>query len=298
MKSFTLFLCFLICYCSPFAQSADSKDNSLLGLTPPGLTPEVFAPGTLCQEGRNEFGPSFSPDGHVLYFEIDDTLYQTEQTDNEWTPLHQVAGYENSAKKRIPKISKDGKFYTFGQKGDIYKGGYSKGTFMPAEKMPAPVNSEKFECDFSFTRNGTIYFCSQRTGTKGQCDVYRSRFVDGHYQEPENLEPFNTPGSECMVLIHPDEKWIIFTGFNRPDGFGSSDMYISFHLTGDKWTTPKNMGPDYNTSMGNGPISLSPDGKYFFFVKGIDSPAGAHNDIYWVDTRALDQFKMDKCCSP
>ena len=54
----------------PAAAYAD-QDQALkgpyMGQKPPGMTPEVFAPGFV-SSGEHEFAPSFSPDGNEFYF--------------------------------------------------------------------------------------------------------------------------------------------------------------------------------------------------------------------------------------
>ncbi len=42
--------------------------KSYFGQNPPGMTPEIFAPGTISVEGRYEHGISFSPDLNEVYF--------------------------------------------------------------------------------------------------------------------------------------------------------------------------------------------------------------------------------------
>ena len=43
-----------------------------------------------------------------------------------------------------------------------------------------PVNSDLDEYYVSLTKDGTIYFASNRAGGLGSFDIYRSRLVDGH----------------------------------------------------------------------------------------------------------------------
>ena len=45
-------------------------ENRYLDQKPPGLIPEVFAPGIVSINGRNESGISFSPDLDEVYFTV------------------------------------------------------------------------------------------------------------------------------------------------------------------------------------------------------------------------------------
>ena len=49
----------------------EDPKSRYLGLTPPGLQPEVFAPGVVSLEERSEFGSVFTANGLEFYFGID-----------------------------------------------------------------------------------------------------------------------------------------------------------------------------------------------------------------------------------
>ncbi|MBK8233541.1 MAG: PD40 domain-containing protein [Candidatus Eisenbacteria bacterium] len=62
-----------------------------------------------------------------------------------------------------------------------------------------------------------------------------------------------------MPLHRPDGSYLILES-RRPGGYGSSDLYVSFHQAG-AWTTPRNLGPSINsTYIEDGPF-VSSDGK-------------------------------------
>lgn len=62
-------------------------------------------------------------------------------------------------------------------------------------------------------------------------------------------------------------------------------MYISFKMeTG--FSEPLNLGSKINTSAWDAMASLSPDGKYLFFVRESSSK----RDIYWVKFN-VDDYK-------
>ena len=68
------------------------NDNSMeyFGLKPPGIQPEVFAPGLISKPNRYEFGCAFSKDGKEFFFAEDNgqknIIYQTRLIDGVWTP--------------------------------------------------------------------------------------------------------------------------------------------------------------------------------------------------------------------
>ena len=115
--------------------------------------------------------------------------------------------------------------------------------------MGAPVNSGESEFYPSLTKDGTLYFQSQRHDSRGSKDIYRSRPVDGKYKKIENVgDVINSELFEGDVLIAPEEDFMIYS-VDRPDGFGRGDLYISFRTENDVWTAPKNMGNQINSEF-------------------------------------------------
>jgi hypothetical protein len=91
------------------------------------------------------------------------------------------------------------------------------------------------------------------------------------------------------VIVSPGEEFIIFTSYGRPAGYGINDMYVSFPLKDGSWSEPENMGAQINTTESEWPLCLSPDGKYFFFVRSDISDNSSA--IYWVDSKVISQLK-------
>ena len=59
-----------------------------LGQTPPGMIPEIFAPG-IVSTGMREFASVFSPDGDLFFFSNSSAPFATilfmKQINNKWT---------------------------------------------------------------------------------------------------------------------------------------------------------------------------------------------------------------------
>jgi hypothetical protein len=75
----------------------------------------------------------------------------------------------------------------------------------------------------------------------------------------------NSQSAEIDACIAPDESFIVFASYNRPDDLGRGDLYISFNQNG-VWTPAKNLGDKINSNAREYCPILSPDGKYFFFT--------------------------------
>lgn len=113
--------------------------------------------------------------------------------------------------------------------------------------LGSPVNSEKNEFYPSLASNMNLYFTSDLSTSKGKDDIFFSAWDGNAYQEPTSLsEAINTEGYEFNAFVSSDESFLIFTGYNRPGGLGSGDLYISFNK-GNAWQPAVNMGKQVNS---------------------------------------------------
>lgn len=79
--------------------------------------------------------------------------------------------------------------------------------------------------------------------------------------------------------ISQDGQWLVFTGCNFPEGFGSCDIYISF-LTKNGWSEPQNLGRNVNSEFWESTPSLSPDKRDLYFSS--NRPGGYGGKDIWV----------------
>jgi tetratricopeptide (TPR) repeat protein len=128
--------------------------------------------------------------------------------------------------------------------------------------------------------------------------------VDGKYLEAERLPaPINSYYYEVDPFVAPDGSYLLF-GSDRPGGYGLMDLYISFRKEDRSWTNPFNTGSELNPFCMPTRMSITPDGKYFFFPsrQETDAPKGedfvtsniekwGDYDIYWVDTSFIDDLR-------
>ncbi|HEX2836277.1 MAG TPA: hypothetical protein VHW00_24950 [Thermoanaerobaculia bacterium] len=143
----------------------------------------------------------------------------------------------------------------------------------------AAANSDRDELYPAVAADGTLYFSScGRPDSKGRCDLYRSRLIDGEYAAPENLgAPLNTPASETDAWIAPDQSRLIFTAYDRPGQPGDGDLYVSDFYDGS-WSEPRLLGDHINTSAREYCPIVSPDGATFYFTRQKDGLG----DVRWI----------------
>ncbi|NQT61514.1 MAG: PD40 domain-containing protein [Candidatus Marinimicrobia bacterium] len=124
----------------------------------------------------------------------------------------------------------------------------SKSKWSDPINLGAPVNTEHNEFYPSFTQDGNLYFTSDRPDSKGKDDIFFSAREGKDFTSPISLsDSINTSGYEFNAFIAPDESYLLFTGYNREDGLGSGDLYISFRKADKTWTQAENLGTDYNS---------------------------------------------------
>lgn len=111
-----------------------------------------------------------------------------------------------------------------------------------------PVNTSHNEFYPSLADNKNLYFTSDMNASKAKDDILYSAWTDSGYAEPKILtEAINSVGHEFNAYISPEENYIIFTSYNRKDGFGSGDLYLSFRNQDGEWTEAVNLGEPYNS---------------------------------------------------
>ena len=125
-----------------------------------------------------------------------------------------------------------------------------KSDWSTPKNLGLPVNTSNNEFYTSLAKNGNIYYTSDGSKSLGKDDIFFSKYKNNKYSEPTTLGlNINTAGFEFNAFVSPDEKFLIFTGYNRPEGLGSGDLYISYKDKNGDWEKAKNMGAAVNSSL-------------------------------------------------
>jgi len=108
---------------------------------------------------------------------------------------------------------------------------------------------------------------------------------NGKFSSPDSIAIHKDFKPIFPIYVSPDESYVIFDSFKK-DNFGDLDLYISFKTKNNNWGTPINMGAEINTELRERFPTVSPDGKYFFFMRHTPG-----QDFFWVSTDIIENLK-------
>ena len=333
----------LVAGCAPGSSSGNPESagpptltGDYLGQTPPGAVPELFAPG-IVTTGMYTRDVAMTPDGSELYFGVllgtVTAIIETHRgSDGVWSEP-EVAPFSRDSRffNLEPHVSPDGSRLLYlstrveGREPapeelrswanqDIWVVDRVGTGWGEPYNLGAPVNTEESEFFPSMTMDGTLYFTRGLNGGQ-ESYIYRSRLVEGRYQEPERLGPeVNSTPNQFNAFIAPDESYLVLCTGSRQDTFGGTDYYVVFRSEDDRWSGPINLGEAVNTpAAGEFSPYVSPDGRYFFFMstrrfpledlpdtltwaylKGFRQlPETGNAGIYWMDAGFIRELRPE-----
>src|SRR6056297_1717525 len=267
-------------------------ENPYLGQKPPGLIPIPFAPG-LVSTDLYEANSAFTPDMKAFYF-----IRRGEENKNsafyeyKYNEINGIWEKSEVASPWIgrPVISPDGETMHL---GDRYlkrtESGWSE---LQNLEPPTVSNDSMYIMRLSSSSNGTYYFDTYKENDS-TFPIRYSRLIDGKHEEPIALpKEINTGTFLSHPFIAPDESYLLFDA-KREDGFGESDIYISFKQKDGTWGNAVNLGDKINTNAWEASASITPDGKYLFFSRNVGSDDFENVDVFWVDAKVIYALKKE-----
>jgi Tol biopolymer transport system component len=260
-----------------------------LGQKPPGMIPEIFAPGLVSTKDHLEFGCTWSPDGKEFYFTrrggeyLYNTLIVCRWNDSLWTEP-EVVTFSDPYPKMNPRFFPGGSklVYTAWRPPKQDAKESSPFSLWITEKSNGKWNDpESFQPWFSMSvsNDGTIYFHSDS-------GIGIAKEENGNYQETDILgNKINTGNFDQHPYVSSNGSYFVFDS-HRPGGYGDADLYVAFRDKKNAWQIVLNLGEYINNDKPNFSPVLSPDGKYLFYTND--------EDIYWVSTQIIEELKREK----
>jgi outer membrane protein OmpA-like peptidoglycan-associated protein len=252
----------------------------------------------------DEVLPVISSDGKTLYFSRfdhpqnvggikagQDIWYSTLNNSGKWSVAKNIgAPLNNDANNYILSAFPDNNGLLV---GGNYNGDHNPISIsnkqnddwgIPESQIIKGMISTTDTCFFAIGSNRkTMIIECQGPDTHGEQDLYVS-FLDhaNKWTKPLNLGPaINTAKSEITPFLAADGKSLYFSSNGRK-GLGKYDIFISRRLdsTWQKWSTPKNLGPEINSKGTDAYYNIPPKGDYAYFVS--DNKSLGHGDIFRV----------------
>ena len=259
-------------------------EGPYLGQKPPGMVAEPFAPGIISTEGWEVEGV-FAPGMKEFYY--------TTSAEEPFRPMVIGLRQQDNVWKKFTEFKRRGEM-SFSPDGsrmhlakgykDLTKEGWSE------RKSLGPMFDRE---DWGIMRltassKGTYVFDDVRSN-----DVIRiSTLENGKRNAPELMGPeFNSGKMTAHPFIAPDESYLIWDS-EREDGYGDSDLYISFRQKDGTWGPAINMGDKVNSENWDAVATVTPDGKYLFFNRGLDE-SNDNTDIYWIDAKIIETLRPE-----
>ncbi|MGB5845524.1 MAG: PQQ-binding-like beta-propeller repeat protein [Anaerolineales bacterium] len=251
-----------------------ASSNAYLGQTPPGLTPQVFAPEIISIPSAMDFGGTFSPDGTEFYFtrRIDgqeNVIYETHLLNGIWTepaPVVFASGYVAFE----PHVTADNQTIYFGwahslsseEKSTLEAGGiWASDRSTDGWAAPRYVGEGMF---VSSDQSGQVYVTDMNTRS-----LSKAILTDGRFTKLEYIS------SGIHPAIAPDGSYLVYDN-------GEGNLRVKFHLEDDTWSGAKNL-TEQGIPASAAIASISPDGKYLFYTD--------NGDLYWVSTEIIKSLK-------
>jgi len=293
MKNVILFLSLILFVKAGFSQPIPA-DSLYLGLSRPGDSAVVFAPGRISIPGRNEACITFSPDGKTFFYSIEfwpspgtPFIFKYEYKNNKWNGPD-TASFSKNRLTNEPFFAFNGsRVYldanpTQNQVGAVDLSYVTKNDTVWSNpiSLGSPPNLSVDQYHPCIVADTSVYF-SASNGL-----IVRSQFHNGVYQ-PRTILPFpinyaNTTQTWGDPYVAPDESFIIFKS-SRSGGFGGNDIYISYKKSNGNWTNPKNLGSKINTQFDEASGDITPDGNYMTF--------GSNKDLKWVSASFINALR-------
>jgi Tol biopolymer transport system component len=259
--------------------------------SPPAKLQPTMVEGALSTVD-DELNTAFTPDGQTVYFSknVGDrigVIVVSRRVKDGWSDP-QVAPFSGQYSDYDPFVSPDGsRLFWISNRPvdgkekedyDIWMVEKRGNAWSSPVHLPAPINTDAEEFYPSVTAKGTLYFSSTRPGGMGRGgDIYRATPQGSGYGAPQTLgDSVNSATHDADPYIAPDESYIVFASYGRPQSVGDGDLYVSYNRSGS-WSAARPLQHDINSKAREYCPIASPDGKWLYFTSfraPLDTPPG------------------------
>jgi outer membrane protein OmpA-like peptidoglycan-associated protein/tetratricopeptide (TPR) repeat protein len=204
--------------------------------------------GSSVNTTKPEYSPVISLDGSALYF----------TSRREWENKQSNAGIDPRSNLHPEDIYVSYK--------DI------DGAWMEPVRMEF-CDSLQYEATVALSSDERRVYVYQ--DTKGNGDIFYSDFSTSKFQEVNHLREgkINSSSWETHCTVTPDGQQMYFVS-DRPEGFGSRDIYRVVKLPDGTWSEPQNLGPKINGPLDEESPFIAVDNKTLYFSSNGNKSMG------------------------
>jgi len=256
---------------------------------PPADRPEILGAGTVSKPDRYEYCQTFSRDRRTLTIGVEHGDWQSIESYKwdgaQWEGPTPVIGSPDF-NAHDPYLSADEQRLYFinqsrGSADLAYLPRQDDGSWGDPIYLPAPINGPGNDYYTSITRDGSVFFSSNREGgARGSYDLYEAA-LEGGGEATRLPDSINSGWYEGDPYIDPDRRYLIFAS-NRRGGKGRGDIYLSVADGKGGWSDPIAFDERVNTKGHELCPLVSLDGSAFMFT--------SNQDIRWVSTAIIDEM--------
>lgn len=258
---------------------SQSTKKPYLGMTPPGMTPEKFAPDIVSSSGFREYSLTLSSDSTEVYFyrfgdNVPSKLYCSRFENGSWTAPAEFgpsAGHPSSE----PCMTPDNQRLYF-----MWNTGES--TFPPyymVDRTRTGWSEPVFAGQGMYltsTNEGQLYTTDiSALSTTGRTYLAKVITNRGVFARLDRIQMQPSYGSQAHPCIAPDSSYILF------DTEGGNHLFVSFRKSDGTWDRGIDL-TNHGFDSKAGGAYISPDGKYLFFH--------LNGDIWWVDSKVIEDL--------
>ncbi len=239
----------------------------------------------------SQYFPALTINGESLIFTArkgpgqrdDEDLVIAHLKNGQWEPAASISSSINSRfNEGACSISADGRslILTSCEEGrsygscDLFIATKQGDKWSSPRNLGSRVNSAYWESQPSLSADGrTLYFSSNRSGGRGQRDIWVTNKEGNIWTEARNLGSIiNTELDETTPYIHSNDQTLFFSSEGHI-GFGGFDLYLSEKLDSN-WTTPVNLGYGVNDYKDQLSLIVNADGSYGIFADEVMNEQG------------------------
>ena len=241
-------------------------------------------PANINTSQYDEIAPVCSYDGKYLYFtrvgypDFDRTLIEEGKDLSEEMPSSEYQQYLSEIYMRLGNRSVSDPirsafnqdiWYATGEDGQytqVHHPGYPLNNALPNSVSSTTPAANELVILNQFEAEG---------GMQKGFSIVRREGNAWSFPEALNINNYHNSGTDVSMHISHDGS-VMLMALERYDSRGQSDLYISFRIGTNEWSTPKNMGWRVNTPAKETAPFLSEDHQRLFFA----SNRNGNTDIY------------------